>query len=147
MKNGFPIGILGGVKLNINEKIYHITPGIHKVLTNTSSTPLKILNDKDRDIFIKILESFHFEKYEAIRGEIQSGRYKQSKFNFKKYNLKVQGNEKIIKPSNIIDIYTRLEILLALKLFGHTDTLTEASNLTDEMYKRGDIQTYKTKCS
>ena len=47
---------------------------------------------------------------------------------------------KIIIPSNIIDIYTRLEILLGLKLSGHTDTLTEASNLFDELYKRGKIQ-------
>ena len=47
---------------------------------------------------------------------------------------------KIIKPSNIIDIYTRLEILLGLKLSGHTNTLTEASNLIDELYKRGEIR-------
>ena len=47
---------------------------------------------------------------------------------------------KIIIPSNIIDIYTRLEILLGLKLSVHTDTLTEASNLIDELYKRGEIQ-------
>ena len=47
---------------------------------------------------------------------------------------------KIIIPSNIIDIYTRREILLGLKLCGHTDTLTEASNLMDELYKRGEIQ-------
>ena len=54
--------------------------------------------------------------------------------------LKGKGVEKIIIPSNIIDIYTRLEILLGLKLSGHTDTLTEASNLIDELYKRGEIQ-------
>ena len=47
---------------------------------------------------------------------------------------------KFIIPSNIIDIYTRLEVLLVLKLSGHTDTLTEASNLIDELYKRGEIQ-------
>ena len=47
---------------------------------------------------------------------------------------------KIIIPSNIIDIYTRLEILLGLKLSGHTDTLTEASNLIDELYRQGEIQ-------
>ena len=46
---------------------------------------------------------------------------------------------KIIRPSNIIGIYTTLEILLGLKLSGHTDTLTEASNLFDELYKRGEI--------
>ena len=47
---------------------------------------------------------------------------------------------KVIKPSNIIDIYTRLEILLGLKLSGHTDILTETSNLIGELYKRGEIQ-------
>ena len=47
---------------------------------------------------------------------------------------------KIVIPSNIIDIYTRLEVLPGLKLSGHTDTLTEASNLIDQLYKRGEIQ-------
>ena len=54
-------------------------------------------------------------------------------------DLQEEGIKTII-PSNKIDIYTRLEILLGLKLSGHTDTLTEASNLTDELYKRGEIQ-------
>ena len=52
----------------------------------------------------------------------------------------LQEGVKIIIPSNIIDIDTRLEILLGLKLSGHSDTLTEASNLIDELYKRGEIQ-------
>ena len=54
-------------------------------------------------------------------------------------NLQGEGVKNII-PSNIIDIYTRLEVLLGLKLSGHTDTLTEASNLIDEIYKRGEIE-------
>ena len=33
-----------------------------------------------------------------------------------------------IIPSNSIDTWTRLEVLLGLKLSGHTDTLTEPSN-------------------
>ena len=53
---------------------------------------------------------------------------------------KGRGVEKIIIPSNMIDNYTRLEILLGLKLSGHTDTLTEASNLIDELYRGGEIQ-------
>ena len=48
---------------------------------------------------------------------------------------------KLIIPSNIIDIYSRLEVLFGLKLSGHTDSLTEASNLVDELYKRCEIQT------
>ena len=55
-------------------------------------------------------------------------------------DLKGQGVQKIIIPSNIIDIYTRQEILLGLKISGHTDTLTEASNLLDDLYKRGEIK-------
>ena len=67
----------------------------------------------------------------------------QSKTNFKKHNLKGQGIEKIIITSNMFDIYTRLEVSLGLKLSGHIDTLTEASNLIDDLYKRnytGEIQ-------
>ena len=29
---------------------------------------------------------------------------------------------------------------MGLKLSDHTDTLTEANNLTDDLYKRGEIQ-------
>ena len=52
----------------------------------------------------------------------------------------LQEGVKIIIPSNIIDIYTRLEVLLGLKLSGHTNTLTEGNNLKEELYKRGGIQ-------
>ena len=54
-------------------------------------------------------------------------------------NLQGEGL-KIFIASNIFDIYTRLEILVGLKLSGHTNILTEASNLFDELYKRGEIQ-------
>ena len=47
---------------------------------------------------------------------------------------------RIIIPSNINDIYTRLEVLLGLEISGHTDTLTEASNLIGDLYKRIEIQ-------
>ena len=53
--------------------------------------------------------------------------------------LQGEGLKSII-PSNIIDIYTRLEVLLGLRLSGHTDNLTEASNLIDELYRRGQTQ-------
>ena len=51
-----------------------------------------------------------------------------------------RGIEKIFFPSSTIDISTRLEILLGLKLSRQTDTLTEARNLFDELYKRGEKQ-------
>ena len=130
---------MGGNKLKINEKIHNITPGIQKVLTDTSDLPIKQLNDQDSGIFINILESLNFESYKAIRGESRSGRYKQSKTIFNKRNLQGEG-VKIIIPSNIIDFYLRLEVLLGLKLSRHTDTLSKASNLIDELYKRGELQ-------
>ena len=82
--NGFPIEKIGGNKLKINENIFGITRGTQKVITDTSSIPIKKLNDQDREIFNNILESLDFEKYKPIRGESKSGRYKQSKTNFKK---------------------------------------------------------------
>ena len=83
---------------------------------------MKKLNNKDREMFNIILESLNYENYKAIRGESKSSRFKQTKTNFKKRILEGQGL-KIIIPANIIDIYTRLEILLGLKLSGHNDTL------------------------
>ena len=82
--NGFRVEKMGGNKLEINENTYDITPGIQKVLTDTSNIPIKQLNDKDRDRTNNILGSLIFENYKPTRGESKSGRYKQSKSNFKK---------------------------------------------------------------
>ena len=84
MRNGYPVKILGGTEVEINDKKFNITPGIQKVLTDTSNIPLKKLNDKDDELFINISESLDFENYKAIRGESKSGRYKQSQTNFEK---------------------------------------------------------------
>ena len=86
------------------------------------------------------MNTLNYENYRPKYGEFNSGRYKNTKNILTPINLKGQGIKKIIIPANIIDIYTRLEVLLGLKLSGHTDTLTEASNLIDELYKRGEIQ-------
>ena len=130
--NGFLVEKMGGNKLKINDKIFKIPKSIHKVLTETSNIPIKQLNDEDREVFNNILENLNFAKYKPIAGESKSGRNKQSKNIFMKHNLKGEG-VKIIIPSNILDIYTRLEVLPGLKLSGHTDTLTEAINLIDEL--------------
>ena len=137
--NGFPVEKIGGNRIKINENVFDITQGIQKVLTDTANIPIKKLNGQDREIFNNILESLDFKNYKPVRGESKSGRYKRSKSNFNKRNLEGQG-VKIIIPSNIIDVYTRIQILLGLKLSGHTDTLTEASALIDELYKLGEIQ-------
>ena len=47
---------------------------------------------------------------------------------------------KIIIPSDTIDNYARLDVLLGLKLSGYTDTPAAASTLIEESYKSGGIQ-------
>ena len=47
---------------------------------------------------------------------------------------------KNIISSNINDIWTRLDVLSALKLSDHTDILTEASNIINQIHKRGEIE-------
>ena len=74
---------------------------------------------------LKLVEEFQNKTFDEITGDSD--------------DLQGEG-VKIIIPSNIIDIYTRLEILLGSKLSGHTDTLTEASKLIDELYRQGKIQ-------
>ena len=55
-------------------------------------------------------------------------------------NLQCEGMN-IIIPSNIFDFCTRIEVLLGLSLSGHSDTITKASNLIDDIYRRKEIQT------
>ena len=54
-------------------------------------------------------------------------------------DLERQGVE-IIIPSNITDIWSRLEVAKGLKLNWHNGTLTEASALIDEFFKEGELQ-------
>ena len=133
--NGHPVKMLRGTEVEINDKKFNITPNLQKVSTETSNIPLKKLNDQEWEIYKNILGTI--ENYKPKSGESKSCRCKYSKT-----NMKGRGIEKIIIQSNIIDIdiYTRLEVLLGLKISGHSATLKEASNLIDELYKRGEIQ-------
>ena len=137
--NGDPVKMLRGTELEIKYKKFNKTPNLQKVITETSNIPLKKLNDQEREIYNTILEALDFNNYKPKSDESKSGRYKQSKSNLNKRNLEGEG-VKIIIPSNIIDIYIRPEISLGLKLSGYSDILTEAGNLIDELYKRGEIQ-------
>ena len=144
---GVPINTLGGDRIQIKHNIYDLTPEIYKALSYTGYTGEILKNENDILMLYNIVSDIG---YTGI-GDIKSKRkiflteklpklveYIQNR-TFDEIDLEGQG-VKIIIPSNIIDIYTRLEVLLGLKLSGHTDTLTEASNLIDELYKRGEIQ-------
>ena len=55
-------------------------------------------------------------------------------------DLESERIEKIILPSNINVIHTKLEVLLRIILSGQTKFLSAASNFRDEIYNRGEIQ-------
>ena len=149
---GVPNYTLGGDKLRIRDDDYELTPEIFKALSSTGYTGnsmkkgsdilrmSNILNElcytsigdresKRKTFFTKTLPKL----VEKIQNKIFDDITDESD------DLRGEGI-KIIIPSNIVDIYTRLEILLGVKLSGHTDTLTEAGYLIDELYKRGDVQ-------
>ena len=144
---GVPIYTLGGDRIQIKDNIYDLTPEIYKALSYTGYDGKTMKNEYDILMIKNIMrdlgytgigdhksfrKTFLTEKLPKLVEEIQNR-------TFDEIDLEGDG-VKIIIPSNIIDIYTRLEVLLGLKLSGHTDTLTEVSNLIDELYKRGEIQ-------
>ena len=148
MINNHPIKPIRGTEAEINKIKNYISPGIQKVFTDTSYNTAKSMNDTEKLVFRDILQKTDYYKRLPTKGRM-SGRDRYIKYQLDNEvsrilnlntKLKGRGVEKIITPFNIVDIYTRLEILLGLRLSGHSDTLTEASNLIHELYKRGEIQ-------
>ena len=125
----------GDSRVEIKDKNVNITPNLQKVFTDTTGKSLKKLDKMENLTYEKLLKTLNYEKYKPKFGEINSGRYKNTKNILKPINLQGRG-VRVIIPSNIIDIYTRLEVLPGQKLSGHTDTLTQACTLIDELYKR-----------
>ena len=149
---GVPIYTLGGDKLRIRDNDFELTPEIYKTLSYTGYTGKTMKNEND------ILEMYNIINDLGYTGDVDRDSKRETFFTkilpklvediqnrtFDEIiddsdNLEGQGLKKII-PSNIIDSYTRLKILLGLKLSGDTDTLTEASNLVDELHKKSEIQ-------
>ena len=138
--NGKPVNISGDSRIEIYGINFNITPDLQNVFTDTTGKSLEKLNKKENRTYKKLLDTLNYKNYKHKPGEKNSGRYKNTKNILIPINLQGRGIEKIIIPNNIIDIYTRIEVLLGLKLSGHSDTLTEASALIDELFKRGEIQ-------
>ena len=149
---GVPIYTLGGDTIQIKGNDYDLTPEIYKALSFTGYEGKNLKNENDILMLNNIINDLEYtgigdnkskrktiltKKLPKLVEEIQNKTFEE--ITDDSDDLQGEG-VKIIIPSNIIDIYTRLEILLGLKLSGHTDTLTEASALIDELYKRGEIQ-------
>ena len=145
---------LGGNRISIKDEECDIKPNIQNYFIKTYLTT-KNMSNEDKLTIHDILTDIGFYSTHHVRG-MRSFRMQDALCNLPKAVEKIRNlplpeiedredilqgeGVKIIIPSNIIDIYTRLEILLGLKLSGHTDTITEASNLINELYKRGEIQ-------
>ena len=148
---------LGKNGISINNEEDDINPNIQAYFTKTNFTT-KHMHDEDKLIVNKTVSNVGFSG-KTPEKSLKSTRMKDAFYNLPKAIAKIrnpplppveiiedasdnlQGEAvKIFNPSNIIDIYTRIEILLGLSLSGHTDTLTEASSLLDEQYNRGEIQ-------
>ena len=138
--NGKPINISGDSRIEIDGINFNITPDLQNVFTDTTGKSLEKLNKKENRTNEKLLDTLNYKNYKHKPGEKNSSRYKNTKNILIPINLQGRGIEKIIIPNNIIDIYTRLEVLLGLKLSGHSDTVTEANALIDELYKQCEIQ-------
>ena len=149
---GVPINTLGGDGIQIKDNIYELTPEIYKALPYTGYSGNTMKNENDIIMLNNIIrdlgytgigdhtskrKTFLTTKLPKKVEDIQNKTFEE--ITDDSDNLEGEG-VKIIIPSSIIDIYTRLEIILGLKLSGHTDTLTEVSNLIDELYKRGENQ-------
>ena len=149
---GVPIYTLSGDRIQIKDNIYDLTPEIYKTLSDTGYTGKTMKNESD----ILMMNNIKNDLGYTGVGDRDSKRKTFLTITLPKLVEKIQNRTfeeitedsddlqgegiKIIIPSNIIDIYIRLEVLLGLKLSGHTDTLTEASNLIDELYKREEIK-------
>ena len=150
---------LGENRVRIEVEEYDINPSIQAYFTNTRLTT-KHMEDENKLTVFNTLKNVGFHDNIHKKG-LKSARMKDAMYKLPKaianirnpalpaieipgdyHDLQGEGL-KFIKPSKLIDVYTRLEALLGLKLSGHTDTLTEASNLIDELYKKGDIQNQK----
>ena len=149
---GVPINTLGGDRIQIKDNIYDLTPEIYKALSYKGYTGKTMKNENDILMLNNIMRDLEYTgigDYTSKRKtfltitllilveEIQNKTFEE--IIDESDDLQGEG-VKIIIPSNIIDIYTRLEVLLGLNLCGHGDTLTEAGILLDELYKRGEIQ-------
>ena len=149
-----PIYTLGGDRIRMNDNVYDLTPEKNIALSSTSYTGDTMKDENDILSVNNIKGDLGYTgvgekpskqktlltmKVPKLVEEFQNKTFAENMDNSDD-DLGGRRLEKFIIPSNIIDIYTRFENLRGQKLSGHTNTLTEASNLIDELYKRGELQ-------
>ena len=143
--NGYDIIPLGGNRMRIKDEDYDLTPGIQTAFTDTRNNFIDINIDERVLSTDKILDTLLWDhtKYSIRKPtrSIEKDLIKRvDKILSPPSAAPPAGNEeseeesgysegqgiKITIPANIIDVYTRSEILLEIKLSGHTNFLREA---------------------
>ena len=120
-KNGIPVLILGDDSMKIGNNVYEITPEIHKALSSTGYTGENMKNENDilmRNIILRDVnytgigdkpskrKTFFTITLPKLVEEIQNKTFEEITDDSE--DLQGEG-VKVIIPSKIIDIYTRLE--------------------------------------
>ena len=124
MLKNHPVKMLGGTEVEINENKYNITKGIQIVFNDKTYETAKSMNDNEKVVFRDIILKTDYYRRIPTKDRMP-GRDRYIKFELDDDvnrilnlytkpkttpKLKGRGVEKIIIPSNIIDIYTRLEV-------------------------------------
>ena len=76
MLNNYPIKMLRGTEVEINNEEYNITPGIQKVFTDTSYNTVKSMSDTEKIVFRDNLQKTDYYKRLPTKGRMSgSDRY------------------------------------------------------------------------
>ena len=76
--NNYPIEMLRGTKIKINNKEYNITPGFQKVITDKTFDNAKSMNDKEKLVFRDFLQKTEYFERIPTKGR-ESGRDKKNR--------------------------------------------------------------------
>ena len=144
---GVLIYTLGGDKLRIRDSGYQLTSESYKALsykgfigkTMKKENDFLMMNNIKRDLGYTGIGDRPSKRKTFFTITLPKSVEDIQNKTFNEIDLEGQG-VKIVIQSNIIDIYTRHEILLGLILSGHTEILIEAKKLLDQLYKIGEIQ-------
>ena len=144
--NGYENIPLGGNRVRINNVDYNFTPELQTASNDTRhNLNNNYMHDENIDKILKNLGYDNTKNSNSKRTEFVSKDLEKRVDKYRNHPLAIpanenedesddlegQGIETINIPSNNIDNYIRLEVLLGLKLSGHTNTLMEASILID----------------
>ena len=91
--NGIPVEISSDSRVEIKGKSFNITANLQNVSTDITGKSLKKLYKIEKLTYKKLLKTPNYENYKPKSGEINSGRYKNTKNILKPINLQGEGIE------------------------------------------------------